>query len=70
MEIAERDDQFGESGELDEFDAPPVLLASVTACADGDRQCTIYSSGSGSTHRAAMWVSASGNSFVSLAEMC
>lgn len=73
--IAKRNDESDEFGELvdvgtvGEFDALPTLLASVTACVNGDRHCTIYSSDSGSTHRTAMWLSASGDSFVSLAEM-
>lgn len=62
--------EFGEFGEFSESDSPPTLLASVTACSGEDRWCTIYSSDAETTHRTAMWLSASGDSFVSLAEMC
>jgi hypothetical protein len=48
----------------------PALLASVTVCPEGIERCTIYSSDSPHRHRAEMWLSASGDSFVALAEMC
>lgn len=53
----------------DDSTPTPTLLASVTVCPEGTERCTIYSSGSCHRHRAARWLSASGDSFVALAEM-